>query len=143
MELELQFSDLEKENAGVQKNLKDCHALLVTAKIDPGEYVSPFSQCVFVRLIFVSCFLIESNIRSIWLVLGERVGDAARQNEDQRREVMVHIFYYTIMFFFCHNASSNFKSKLIWIKLTQTHMHWLICSMSHINTIKENWEKIL
>lgn len=65
MELELQFSDLEKENAGVQKNLKDCHALLVTAKIDPGEYVSPFSQCVFVRLIFVSCFLIESNIRSI------------------------------------------------------------------------------
>ncbi|KAG8011397.1 hypothetical protein GBF38_006170, partial [Nibea albiflora] len=56
VELELQFSDLEKENSGVQKNLRDCHALLVAAKIDP--------------------------------VLGERVGEAARQNEDQRKEVM-------------------------------------------------------
>uniref|UniRef100_A0AAZ1XP64 Kinetochore localized astrin (SPAG5) binding protein n=2 Tax=Oreochromis aureus TaxID=47969 RepID=A0AAZ1XP64_OREAU len=54
--LELQYCDLQKENAEVQKNLKDCHALLVTAKIDP--------------------------------VLGERVGDAARQNESQRKEVM-------------------------------------------------------
>nr|XP_046228306.1 small kinetochore-associated protein [Scatophagus argus] len=55
-ELELQFSDLEKENVGLQKNLKDCHVLLVAAKIDP--------------------------------VLGERVGEAAQQNEDQRKEVM-------------------------------------------------------
>ncbi|XP_040919687.1 small kinetochore-associated protein isoform X2 [Toxotes jaculatrix] len=55
-ELELQFSDLEKKNAGVEKNLKDCHVLLVGAKIDP--------------------------------VLGERVGEAAQQNEDQRKEAM-------------------------------------------------------
>uniref|UniRef100_A0A3Q1D062 Kinetochore localized astrin (SPAG5) binding protein n=1 Tax=Amphiprion ocellaris TaxID=80972 RepID=A0A3Q1D062_AMPOC len=55
-ELELQFSDLEKENAEAQKHLKDCHVLLVSAKIDP--------------------------------VLGERVGDAAQKNEDQRKEVM-------------------------------------------------------
>ncbi|KAM6991857.1 small kinetochore-associated protein [Tautogolabrus adspersus] len=55
-ELELQFSDLEKENSEVQRNLKDCHVLLVAAKIDP--------------------------------VLGERVGEAAQQNEDQRKEVM-------------------------------------------------------
>ncbi|CAJ1078346.1 small kinetochore-associated protein [Xyrichtys novacula] len=40
-ELQLQFSGLEKENAEVQKNLKDCHVLLVAAKIDPilGELV--------------------------------------------------------------------------------------------------------
>uniref|UniRef100_A0A3Q3WQP3 Uncharacterized protein n=1 Tax=Mola mola TaxID=94237 RepID=A0A3Q3WQP3_MOLML len=55
-ELELQFSNLEKENAGLQSNLKDCHVLLVASKIDP--------------------------------VLGERVGEDARQNEDQRKEVM-------------------------------------------------------
>ncbi|XP_022625448.1 girdin-like [Seriola dumerili] len=55
-ELKLQFSDLEKENAEAQKQLKDCHVLLVAAKIDP--------------------------------VLGERVGDAAQQNEDQRKEAM-------------------------------------------------------
>ncbi|XP_051816893.1 small kinetochore-associated protein isoform X5 [Acanthochromis polyacanthus] len=55
-ELELQFSDLEKENAEVQKHLKDCHVLLVSAKMDP--------------------------------VLGERVGDAAQKNEDQRKDVM-------------------------------------------------------
>ncbi|XP_039981473.1 small kinetochore-associated protein [Xiphias gladius] len=55
-ELELQFSDLEKENAEFQKNLKDCHVLLVAAKIDP--------------------------------VLGERVGEAAQENEDQRKEAM-------------------------------------------------------
>lgn len=42
-ELELQYSHLEKENTEVQKNLKDCHVLLVSANIDPGEYVSPFS----------------------------------------------------------------------------------------------------
>ncbi|XP_005737332.1 small kinetochore-associated protein [Pundamilia nyererei] len=54
--LELQYCDLQKENAEVQKNLKDCHALLITAKIDP--------------------------------VLGERVGDTARQSESQRKEVM-------------------------------------------------------
>ncbi|XP_072218030.1 small kinetochore-associated protein [Leuresthes tenuis] len=55
-ELELQFSELEKENAEVHKNLKDCHVVLVSAKIDP--------------------------------VLGERVGDAVRQNEERRQEVM-------------------------------------------------------
>ena len=45
-DLELQFNDLEKENAEVQKNLKDCLVLLVAAKIDPGEYASPISKCV-------------------------------------------------------------------------------------------------
>ncbi|KAM8832623.1 small kinetochore-associated protein isoform 2-T2 [Spinachia spinachia] len=55
-ELELQFSGLEKENAEIRKNLKDCHVLLVTANIDP--------------------------------VLGERVGEAAQQNNDKREEVM-------------------------------------------------------
>ncbi|XP_042359674.1 girdin-like [Plectropomus leopardus] len=55
-ELKLQFSDLEKENAEVKKNLRDCHVLLVSAKIDP--------------------------------VLGEKVGKAARENEDERKEVM-------------------------------------------------------
>ncbi|KAI9531516.1 hypothetical protein NQZ68_040363 [Dissostichus eleginoides] len=55
-ELELQYSDIEKENVEVQKNLRDCHVLLVAANIDP--------------------------------VVGERVGEAARQNEDQRKEVM-------------------------------------------------------
>ena len=42
-ELELQFSNLEKENVGLQSNLKDCHVLLVASKIDPGEFVPPFS----------------------------------------------------------------------------------------------------
>ncbi|XP_020495595.1 small kinetochore-associated protein isoform X1 [Labrus bergylta] len=55
-ELELQFYNLEKENSEVQRNLKDCHVLLVAAEIDP--------------------------------VLGERVGEAAQQKEDQRKEVM-------------------------------------------------------
>ena len=44
-ELELQFSDIEKENTDVQRNLKNCHVLLVAANIDPGEYVSfPISK---------------------------------------------------------------------------------------------------
>uniref|UniRef100_A0A3B3UDF9 Kinetochore localized astrin (SPAG5) binding protein n=1 Tax=Poecilia latipinna TaxID=48699 RepID=A0A3B3UDF9_9TELE len=55
-ELELQLDELQKENVEFQKNLQDCHRLLVSAKIDP--------------------------------VLGERVGDAARQKEDERKEVM-------------------------------------------------------
>lgn len=50
--MELQFTDLEKENVGLQKNLKDCHVLLVGAKIDPGEYVSSFSKCVFLSLMY-------------------------------------------------------------------------------------------
>lgn len=55
-ELELQFSDLEKENTEVQKNLKDCHVLLVSAKIDPGEYVAQFFLCVFVGLLSVQAW---------------------------------------------------------------------------------------
>ncbi|XP_003971953.2 small kinetochore-associated protein [Takifugu rubripes] len=55
-ELELHFKDMKDENAGLQKNLRDCHVLLVTAKMDP--------------------------------VSAERVGEAAQQNEDQRKEVM-------------------------------------------------------
>uniref|UniRef100_A0A3B5KNC9 Uncharacterized protein n=1 Tax=Xiphophorus couchianus TaxID=32473 RepID=A0A3B5KNC9_9TELE len=55
-ELELQLDELQKENVEFQKNLQDCHTLLVSAKIDP--------------------------------VLGERVGDAVRQKEDERKEVM-------------------------------------------------------
>ncbi|XP_067337510.1 small kinetochore-associated protein-like isoform X2 [Channa argus] len=45
-ELELQFSGLEKQNAQVQKNLKDCHVLLVAAEIDPvlGEQVGEAAQ---------------------------------------------------------------------------------------------------
>ncbi|XP_062266735.1 small kinetochore-associated protein [Platichthys flesus] len=54
--LELQFSDMEKENTDVQKNLKNCHVLLVAANIDP--------------------------------VSGGSVGEAAQQNEDQRKEAM-------------------------------------------------------
>ncbi|KAM4633907.1 small kinetochore-associated protein isoform 2-T2 [Polymixia lowei] len=56
-ELELQLSDIERENAGAQKRLKDCHVLLVAGKIDP--------------------------------VLGERIGEAAQENEDRQREVSV------------------------------------------------------
>ncbi|PWA27926.1 hypothetical protein CCH79_00000551, partial [Gambusia affinis] len=53
-ELELQLDELQKENVEFQKSLQDCHTLLVSAKIDPGE----------------------------------RVGDAVRQKEDERKEVM-------------------------------------------------------
>lgn len=38
-EMVLQFKDMKEENTGLQKNLKDCHVLLVTAKMDPGEYI--------------------------------------------------------------------------------------------------------
>ncbi|XP_033847322.2 small kinetochore-associated protein isoform X2 [Periophthalmus magnuspinnatus] len=55
-ELQQQYSDLEKEKLETEKHLKDCHALLVSAKIDP--------------------------------VLGERVGEAIHENEEQRQEVM-------------------------------------------------------
>ncbi|KAF7656304.1 hypothetical protein LDENG_00043830 [Lucifuga dentata] len=55
-DLDLQCSDLEKENTEVKKQLKDCYILLATAKIDP--------------------------------VLGEKVGETAQQNENQRKEVM-------------------------------------------------------
>ncbi|XP_026173798.1 small kinetochore-associated protein isoform X2 [Mastacembelus armatus] len=45
-ELELQFSDLQTEKAEVQKKLRDCHVLLVAAKIDPvsGERVNEAAQ---------------------------------------------------------------------------------------------------
>lgn len=61
-DLELQFSELEKKNAGLQKNLKDCHALLVAAKVDPGKYVSPLqfcSCCSCFCLSYFSCCLKE------------------------------------------------------------------------------------
>lgn len=54
--LEEQYSNLKKEKLETEKHLKDCHTLLVSAKIDP--------------------------------VLGERVGEAACENEEQRKEVM-------------------------------------------------------
>ncbi|XP_075893839.1 small kinetochore-associated protein [Nelusetta ayraudi] len=46
MGLEQQYSDLEKENEGLHKNLKDCHVLLVAAKVDPvlGERVGEAAQ---------------------------------------------------------------------------------------------------
>ncbi|KAM9354437.1 small kinetochore-associated protein isoform 2-T3 [Pholidichthys leucotaenia] len=45
-ELELEFNDIQKEKAELQKNLKDCHILLVSAKIDPvsGEMVGNVAQ---------------------------------------------------------------------------------------------------
>lgn len=44
-----------------------------------------------------SCCLLEINVRFYWLlVLGERVGEAAQQNEDQRKEAMVNIFYFSL-----------------------------------------------
>lgn len=55
-ELEEQFNDLIKEKLETEKHLKDCHTLLVSAKIDP--------------------------------VLGKSVGEAACENEEQRKEVM-------------------------------------------------------
>uniref|UniRef100_A0A8C6SYH9 Kinetochore localized astrin (SPAG5) binding protein n=1 Tax=Neogobius melanostomus TaxID=47308 RepID=A0A8C6SYH9_9GOBI len=55
-ELEEQYNQLKMEKLEADKHLTDCHALLVSAKIDP--------------------------------VLGERVGEAARENEEQRKEVM-------------------------------------------------------
>lgn len=90
--LELQYCDLQKEKAEVQKNLKDCHALLITAKIDPGRkntkiYFS-VSSVVSVRDL--------TEIHLSFLVLGERVGDTARQNESQRKEVMVCLFDFTL-----------------------------------------------
>ncbi|XP_049613977.1 small kinetochore-associated protein [Syngnathus scovelli] len=54
--LEQQYSELENENSKVQKNLKDCQTILVSAKIDP--------------------------------ISGEVIGETARQNEEQRKEVM-------------------------------------------------------
>ncbi|KAK0151846.1 hypothetical protein N1851_006792 [Merluccius polli] len=37
---ELQFNNLKKENADIQKRLKECHVLLVAAKIDPGDAIA-------------------------------------------------------------------------------------------------------
>lgn len=48
--LELQLSELEKRNAGLHKNLKDCHAVLVAAKVDPGMHVSPFQSVLLSEL---------------------------------------------------------------------------------------------
>ncbi|XP_061668339.1 small kinetochore-associated protein [Syngnathoides biaculeatus] len=44
--LQQQFSDLEKENSEVQKNLKDCQIILLAAKIDPisGEVVARIAR---------------------------------------------------------------------------------------------------
>lgn len=49
-DLELQLSELEKKNAGLHKNLKDCHAVLVATKVDPGIYVSPFQSVLLSEL---------------------------------------------------------------------------------------------
>ncbi|XP_028296042.1 small kinetochore-associated protein [Gouania willdenowi] len=56
VEMELQLNQLKMKNVEIEKNLKDSHAVLVAAKIDP--------------------------------VLGEKVGEAEQQKEDQRKEVM-------------------------------------------------------
>ncbi|KAK7906963.1 hypothetical protein WMY93_015575 [Mugilogobius chulae] len=54
--LEQQYSELKKDKLETEKHLKDCHALLVSAQIDP--------------------------------VLGEKVGEAVREDEEHRKEVM-------------------------------------------------------
>lgn len=92
--LELQYCDLQKENAEVQKNLKDCHALLITAKIDPGRKNTKIYLSVSVSSVVSVRDLTEIHLS--FLVLGERVGDTARQNESQRKEVMVCLFDFTL-----------------------------------------------
>lgn len=52
--MELQFKDMKEENAGLQKNLKDCHVLLVAAKMDPGKCVS--------TVVMVFCWWLRTNI---------------------------------------------------------------------------------
>ncbi|XP_039507476.1 small kinetochore-associated protein isoform X1 [Pimephales promelas] len=59
-ELELRCTDLQGENREIQKQLRDCHVLLVAEKLDPA-----------------------SNS-----VSGEKLGQTAQQKEEQRREVM-------------------------------------------------------
>lgn len=36
-ELKLQVSELQNEREEMKKNLQDCHVVLVSAKIDPGN----------------------------------------------------------------------------------------------------------
>lgn len=94
-ELELQFSGLEKENAEVRKNLKDCHVLLVAANIDPGSYLQTFFTCFLLQTF--SFFLLKMNLLSLsFTVLGERVGEDAQQKNDKRKEVTVCRFYFNL-----------------------------------------------
>lgn len=81
--MEQQFKEMKEENSSLQKNLKDCHVLLVASKMDPGKCVS--------TVVMVFCWWLGTT-KSFPTVSGERVGEAARQNEDQRKEVMVSTF---------------------------------------------------
>lgn len=89
MHLEQQHSDLEKENAGLHKDLKDCHILLVAAKVDPGEFLLSFQK----GLILLSIEM-QLNMFLFVSVLGERVAEAAQENEIQQKKVMVCIFFF-------------------------------------------------
>lgn len=90
MHLEQQHSELEKENAGLHKNLKDCHILLVASKVDPGEFVLPFQKGL------ILLFDIQLNMFCLFLVLGERVGEASQESEIQRKEIMVCIYLFSL-----------------------------------------------
>lgn len=78
--------------------------------------------CHIYRLLLVSN---EHKILLILLVLGERVGEAAQQNEDQRKEAMVYIYIYILFQFTCLMLCTvNVRSSINCYMLDHTSSHF-------------------
>lgn len=67
---------------------------------------------MFILFLSVGLPEIDTPFDFILLVLGVNVGEAARENEDKRKEAMVHFFYFTSIVQIRRAQSVNFTSRL-------------------------------
>lgn len=125
-ELKEQNQHLMTTNEELQKNLTDTQQRVTELELQFSE-LEKENAGIQKNLKDCHVLLVANKIDP---VLGERVGEAAQQNEDQRKEVMVYIFYFsllclicTVMFYLSY-ALLNFTSKHILIKLTELTTNW-------------------
>lgn len=85
--MEQQFSDLETKNLELEKNMKDCHILLLDAKIDPGNSVHTCSVTLTLVRTWNSLILLDSQFQ-------ERVLEKLRDRMKSRGKKLWFVFHY-------------------------------------------------
>lgn len=90
-ELELRCTDLQGENREIQKQLRDCHVLLVAENLDPGDDLIYCS--VGLTHVEEQCVLLSCNLNSLKFSFRGKVGsDSTTEGRTKKRSYGICIF---------------------------------------------------
>lgn len=105
-ELEQRCTDLQGENREFQKQLRDCHVLLVAEKLDPGEDL--FYCSIGLTHEEEQCFLSSCNLNDLKFSFRGKVGsDSTTEGRTKKRSYgnsFCFLFLYIFILFIYMNA---------------------------------------